>query len=94
MRLLAIVAVSLGLSASAVAVCAQPVSAPPTASPTAPEGVKAAKKKDGVVCHTETPTGSHFPVKVCTTREERRAQNAAANKVQESMQAATPVIPN
>jgi len=47
-----------------------------------------------VVCRRETPTGSHFPVKVCTTREERRAQNAAANKAQESMQAATPVIPN
>lgn len=82
---------SLGLSMSALAAGAQPAA---TQTTPAPEGVKAAKVKDGVVCRRETPTGSHFPVKVCTTREERRAQNAAANKAQESMQAATPVIPN
>ncbi len=89
MRLGLIVALSLGLSAGAVSVWAQPAPSQP-----AVEAGKAAKKSDGVVCRRETPTGSHFPVKVCTTREERRANNAAAHKAQESMQAATPVIPN
>lgn len=91
MRLASIVVLSLGLSVGAMSAWAQP--APNQPAP-ASEGDKAAKKKDGVVCRTETPTGSHFPVKVCTTRAERRAQNAVANKAQESMQAATPVIPN
>jgi hypothetical protein len=30
----------------------------------------ARRRKDGVVCRKEMPTGSHFPVKVCTTAEE------------------------
>ena len=94
MRLGSIVALSLGLSAGAVSVWAQPAPSQPAPSQPAVEAGKAAKKSDGVVCRRETPTGSHFPVKVCTTREERRANNAAAHKAQESMQAATPVIPN
>ena len=92
MRLASIVVMSLVLSSAGMAAAsAQPT---PSQPEPAPDGPKAAKKKDGVVCRSETPTGSHFPVKVCTTREERRAQNASASKAQESMQAATPVIPN
>lgn len=67
---------------------AEPVAAQPVATK------KDAKKNDGVICHREIPTGSQFPVKVCTTSADRKAQNKAAQKAQETMQGPTSVIPN
>ncbi len=62
--------------------------APASATP-APD-----KKPAGLVCRSEIPTGSHFPVKVCTTAEQRKAQRRAAQRAQEVMQAPTTTIPN
>lgn len=64
------------------------------AAPSAPTSDKKADKKaDGVVCRKETPTGSQFPVKVCTTAEQRKAQRGVAQRAQESMQSAAPALP-
>lgn len=97
MRLFAPVAVSTAVFALAAAtsVSAQAPADQPAAQPAPAVETKVAdKKKDGVVCRRETPTGSMFPVKVCTTAEQRKAENASARKAQESMQSNTPVIPN
>lgn len=96
MRFLASVAVlSLALATS---VSAQTPSGAPEqpAAQTPPATTQVAdKKKDGVICRRETPTGSMFPVKVCTTAEQRKAENAAARKAQDSMQgSASSTIPN
>lgn len=81
----------IGLSL-AVATAAFAQAAPDqAASPAAPT---VEKKKEKRVCHEETPTGSHFPVKVCTTAEQRKAQNSATQRAQEAMQAPMPTIPN
>ena len=56
-----------------------------------PKGAKAA----GLVCTTDTPTGSRFPVKVCTTPEQRKAQRRNVDGAQDRMQGGgAPVIPN
>jgi hypothetical protein len=98
MRLFAsVAALSMILATS---VLAQTTSEQP--APTAPTEVAPAtamtpvvdKKKDGIVCHKEIPTGSQFPVKVCTTAADRKVQNKAAQRAQESMQAPTSVVPN
>jgi uncharacterized membrane protein len=102
MRLFASVAVSATVfalaaatSVSAQAPADQPAAQPaPTAEIKTAETKVADKKKDGVVCRRETPTGSMFPVKVCTTPEQRKADGASARKAQETMQSASPVIPN
>lgn len=99
MRFLASVAVlSLALATS---VSAQPIPEQPTAQPAstaapAPASTEGAdKKKDGVVCRKEMPTGSHFPVKVCTTSEQRKAERSAAQRAQENAQIPrNDVIPN
>jgi hypothetical protein len=96
MRLLASVAaltLSLALATSAPAQTAAPA---PTeaAAPAATTQVVADKKKDGIVCHKEIPTGSQFPVKVCTSAADRKVQNKAAQRAQESMQAPTSIVPN
>jgi hypothetical protein len=98
MRLFVSVAVlSLALATS---VSARPAPDQPAAQPTSNETPAPAKanggdkKKDGVVCRKEIPTGSQFPVKVCTTVEERRAQQRTAQRVQETMQRPTEVVPN
>ncbi|WP_297512587.1 hypothetical protein [uncultured Caulobacter sp.] len=65
-----------------------------TAAPPAASAGKAAKPKDGVICRKEMVTGSQFPVKICTTPEDRQAQRRMAQRAQETMQAPTPVIPN
>lgn len=97
MRLFTPVAVSTAVFAliAATSVSAQAAADQPVAqSASAAEAKVADKKKDGVVCRRETPTGSLFPVKVCTTAEQRKAESASARKAQESMQSNTPVIPN
>ena len=63
----------------------------PSASPATPT---VEKKKEKRICRDETPTGSHFPVKVCTTAEQRKAQSGVAQRAQETMQAPSPTIPN
>jgi hypothetical protein len=47
---------------------------------------KAKDKADGVVCRQETRTGSHLPVRVCTTAREREAARADAARTQEHVQ--------
>ncbi len=106
MRLFVSVAVlSLTLAGSALAqatpeqTTAQPTADQPAPTNMAPvavgtDGGKDAKKKDGVVCHKETVTGSQFPVKVCTTADQRQSQRRMAQRAQESMQGPAPVIPN
>jgi hypothetical protein len=97
MRLFVSVAVlSLALATS---VSARPAPGQPTAQPTsnetpAPAKADGEKKKDGVVCRKEMPTGSHFPVKVCTTAEERKAQRSATQRAQEILQRPSEVVPN
>jgi hypothetical protein len=98
MRFFASVAVlSLALATSVSAQTAsatapeQPAAQPAPAEAAAPV---ADKKKDGLVCRREIPTGSHFPVKVCTTAEQRKAQRGVAQRAQETMQSGNPVIPN
>ncbi len=95
MRLfVSVVVASLSLapsvSAQVPAAADQPAAQPAPAA----RGEVADKKKQGVICRRETPTGSIFPVKVCTTAEQRKAEGAMARKAQESMQGASPVIPN
>lgn len=103
MRLLMSVAV-LSLAA-ATSVSAQTTTEQPAAQPAPTEAVAPstaapaavvvdAEKKSGLVCRKEIPTGSHFPVKVCTTAEQRKSQRSMAQRAQESMQGPTPVIPN
>lgn len=97
MRLFASVAVSATVFALAAAtsVSAQVPADQSAAQPAPATETKATdKKKDGVVCRRETPTGSMFPVKVCTTPEQRKADGASARKAQETMQGASPIIPN
>lgn len=94
MRLLmSVVAVSLGLATSALAQTETP-SQQPAVRPPATAAPADDKKKDGVVCKRETPTGSLFPVKVCTTAEQRKAESASTRKAQDAMQGAGPTIPN
>ena len=90
MRLFASAAVLATLLATS-AVAQEAPAAPPAAQPEA--GKKDAKKVDGVICHRETPTGSMFAVKVCTTAEQRKAQSEAARTAQGKMQSAAPQIP-
>ncbi|MBO9708361.1 MAG: hypothetical protein J7521_09125 [Caulobacter sp.] len=68
----------------------------PAPAPDAPKaGSKDAKAKaDGVVCTRETPTGSLFPVKVCTTAAQRQQQNANSRRAQEQLQSGPDVIPH
>lgn len=99
MRLFAsVAALSLTLATSVFAQTAseQPVAQPAPTEAVAPTGAApvADKKKDGIVCHKEIPTGSQFPVKVCTSAVDRKAQNKAAQRAQESMQAPTSIVPN
>lgn len=92
-----VVGLSLAAATSVFAQAAseQPAAQAAPAAATAPAAAPAAdKKKDGVICRKETPTGSHFPVKVCTTAEERKAQRSAGQRAQETMQAPTSTIPN
>ena len=99
MRLFASVAVlafALATSVSAQATSAAATDQP-AAQPAPTEGAPAPvadKKKDGIVCRKEIPTGSHFPVKVCTTAEQRKAQRTVAQHAQETMQSGSPVTPN
>ncbi len=87
MRLFASVAVlSLALAAPVFAQTAPETPAPAAAQPAPAATPAAAKKDDGIVCHKEMPTGSHFPVKVCTTAEQRKEQRETARRAQSSMQ--------
>lgn len=97
MRLFAsVVGLSLAVATSvfAQATSEQPAAQAAPAATTAPAAPAADKKKDGVICRKETPTGSHFPVKVCTTAEERKVQRSAGQHAQETMQAPNPTIPH
>jgi hypothetical protein len=98
MRLFASVAVlslalatSVSAQASSAAAPEQPAAQP---APTETAAPVADKKKDGLVCRKEIPTGSHFPVKVCTTADQRKAQRSMAQRAQETMQSGSPVTPN
>jgi hypothetical protein len=100
MRLFASVAVlsvvlATSVSAQAISAAAPDQAAAQPAPPQTPAPAPAAdKKKDGLVCRREIPTGSHFPVKVCTTADQRKAQRSMAQRAQETMQSGSPVIPN
>jgi hypothetical protein len=90
--LLSAAALSLILATS---VSARPAPDQPTAQPSSnPAPAPAsAKKKDGVICRKEIPTGSQFPVKVCTTPDQRSAQRSATHRAQEVMQRPSEVVP-
>lgn len=91
----AVLAVFLSAPVFAPAFAQEAPAAPAEPAVTQPVAAKKdAKKNDGVICHREIPTGSQFPVKVCTTGADRKAQNKAAQKAQETMQGPTSVIPN
>jgi hypothetical protein len=78
---------SMALAAPALADTATPAPAP--------EPGKTAKKEVDIVCTHETPTGTRFAVKVCTTAEQRKAQRREAEHAQDRMQGnSAPVIPN
>lgn len=97
MRLFASVALlslALTTSVSAQVPAEQSAAAPAEAAAPATAAPAADKKKDGMVCRKEIPTGSHFPVKVCTTAEQRKSQRTMAQQAQESMQAPNQVVPN
>lgn len=86
----------IGLSlACATAVFAQ-TTPDSSAAPAAPATQKPAtqKKADGIVCRQETPTGSHFPVKVCTTAAERAELRKQAMRAQEKIQMPSDRLPN
>ena len=36
---------------------------------------------EGVICRTETVTGSHFPVRICTTRKQREETRRASEEL-------------
>lgn len=94
MRLFASVAVlSLALG-SAVSAQTEPAPDQPAVQAQPAPAPSVDKKRDGVICRRETPTGSLFPVKVCTTAAQRKAEGASTRKAQESMQGAGPTIPN
>ncbi len=79
----------LALAAPALAQTpSQAPSATTAAQPTpgATPAVGDKKKDSGIVCRQETPTGSHFPVKVCTTLEQRKAEHEATRRAQGTMQ--------
>ena len=94
MRLFAsAVVLSLALSGSVFAQTAAETTAPTSSAqpvPTATPAVADKKKDDGIVCHKETPTGSHFPVKVCTTADQRKAERDATRRAQGTMQGGGP----
>ncbi len=84
----------MGLSL-AVATAAFAQAAPDSsAAPAAPAAPAPQKKADGIVCRQETPTGSHFPVKVCTTAAERADQRKQAMRMQEKIQMPSDRLPN
>jgi hypothetical protein len=95
MRLFASLALlSLALAAPAFAQSASsaPTTTDATAVPLKPvAGDK--KKDDGIICHRETPTGSHFPVKVCTTAEQRKAERSSVQRAQQTMQGGPSLVP-
>jgi predicted secreted protein len=43
---------------------------------------------------TSAPAQTAAPVKVCTSAADRKVQNKAAQRAQESMQAPTSIVPN
>jgi len=102
MRLIvSVAALSLTLATSVAARPApdQPAPDQPTVQP-APNGAATPastesgdKKKDGIICRKEMPTGSHFPVKVCTTAEQRKAQHSSTQRAQEMLQRPSEVVP-
>ena len=97
MRLFASVALlslALTTSVSAQVPVEQPAAAPAEAAAPTPATPAADKKKDGVVCRREIPTGSHFPVKVCTTADQRKSQRTMAQHAQDAMQGPNQVVPN
>ena len=97
MRLFAsatLLSLALTTSVSAQVASEPPAAAPAEAAVPAPAAPAADKKKDGVVCRKEIPTGSHFPVKVCTTAEQRKSQRSMAQHAQETMQGPNQVVPN
>lgn len=91
----AILALAMATSVSAQATSAATAEQPATQSASTEMAAPVAdKKKDGLVCRKEIPTGSHFPVKVCTTADQRKAQRSMAQRAQEVMQSGSPVTPN
>lgn len=95
MRLFASAAVlSLILTAPVHAQSASPASTATDATAVQPKPVAVEKKKDeGIICHRETPTGSHFPVKVCTTAEQRKAERSNVQRAQQTMQGGSSLVP-
>lgn len=82
---------SMALAAPALA---DTVTSPPATEQTPAKTKSKSGKAPGVVCTSETPTGSRLPVRVCTTPEERKARRDAVQSAQDRMQANVPVIPN
>lgn len=67
----------------------------PPVSAQAPAKVKGGKTPAGLVCVMDTPTGSRFPVKVCTTAEQRKGERDHVRHAQDSLQGANAgVVPN
>ena len=94
MRVLAAAAVlSIVFTAPAFADDAPPAAPAPEAAKVKP--AKAKGTTDGMVCTRETPTGSHFPVKVCKTAEQRKAERRGLDGARDSLQGASAgVVPN
>lgn len=91
---IALLSAALSLPVTAHAHADQAASGSETAGAApAPAKRAGAKKAPGAVCRNEIPTGSHFPVKVCESAEQRKAQQKAAQSAQDAMQSAMPTLP-
>lgn len=68
---------------AAVAAAASDPATGTAASRPAAEKVASDRAADdeGVICRTETVTGSHFPVRVCTTRKQREETRRASEEL-------------
>lgn len=94
-RLASAFVLSLALTAPAFADTPTAPAAPAAPEPGKDKPKDKSAKAPGLVCTTDTPTGSRFPVKVCTTPEQRKAQRRNVDGAQDRMQGGgAPVIPN
>jgi hypothetical protein len=76
---------ALGLIAEIVA-AAPPPAALPVAPAPASSTAAAAKDKDDVICHQETPLGSHISRKVCVRRSEAVARDVQGRRSADELQ--------
>lgn len=70
----------------AAVACALAFALPALAAEAPKKASKPAPQKPNVVCTYETPTGSHFPKKICTTQEHRTERRNADQEAMRNTQ--------